>query len=175
MTPTQLINFKTQLHLDEGWVAWPYLDTNGFVTAGCGHKILNFEACLALPWKPDYIGRDWQQLIRAPKGMPASAYAIYTEARLSDASIAKQLDADIGTVERTLRTMFRGYAGWPPSADAAMCDVAFNAGLGRFLKLVAAAGVGDWATCANECHRIGISEARNQRTADLFRQAAQGR
>jgi hypothetical protein len=46
-------------------------------------------------------------------------------------------------------------------------------GLIGFSSLVEAAQKRDWSTAAGQCHRIGIPERRNTRTAELFRQAAE--
>ena len=149
-----------------------YLDTLGNATVGIGHLVPDFAAALSLPFSPAITGREWHDLTTAPKGMRASAYRLDTQGRLTDAQIDALLEQDIAAVEALLRARFPEYASWPDAADAAMRDVAFNAGLTGFPKLCAAARVGDWATCALECHRTGISESRNERTAQLFREAA---
>ena len=52
--------------------------------------------------------------------------------------------------------------------------MAFNlriAGLQKFVKLLQAVDAGDWETAARESQRQGIGQARNNATADLFRQS----
>jgi hypothetical protein len=53
--------------------------------------------------------------------------------------------------------------------------MAFNLGvnglISHFPRLIAAVKARDWKTCAAQCHRNGISDERNQKTLDLFRQA----
>jgi len=173
MTNDQRSDLKSALRLSEGWVPYLYLDTEGNVTVGCGHKVPTFAHALHLPFVPKVTPREWHDVQSAPKGMRASAYFIDSRARLTDAKIDALLDADIDQVQRELAERFRDYASWPAPADAAMCDVAFNVGLARFPKLCAAASERAWATCAVECHRIGIAEARNEATSLLFRHAAE--
>jgi hypothetical protein len=41
----------------------------------------------------------------------------------------------------------------------------------EFKRLLAAVAAADWTTAAAESHRMGISDERNQETANLFLQA----
>ena len=53
-----------------------------------------------------------------------------------------------------------------------MCYNLGVGGLPKFHQLLAAVDSGQWTTAAAQCHRKGISDARNRETANLFLQAA---
>ncbi len=54
--------------------------------------------------------------------------------------------------------------------------MAFNLGVtglvNKFPTFTRAAREGDWGKCADECRRRGISDERNEKTKELFNEAA---
>lgn len=172
----------SRLETFESALPYMYRCTGGEVTAGVGHAILNSAEALKLDWQvagrpasAAEVTADFAKVAAAAKGMLAARYEPLTQCRLSADSITKVALADIASFESALIRAIPALESFPEPAQEALFDMAFNlgmAGLRKFPKLLAAAQAGDWVTAAAECHRLGISEARNQATAALFRQAA---
>jgi GH24 family phage-related lysozyme (muramidase) len=94
---------------------------------------------------------------------------------MADADIDALVSSDVHNFETALAAALPHWGTYPAPAQAALFDMAFNLGLGglkKFPHLLAAVDAGQWEVAAAQCHRQGISETRNQQTADLFRQAA---
>lgn len=169
-----------QLIEEEGSIAWPYLDTRGNVTVGVGHRIPNVEAAEDLPWlyrgQPatlEQLRAGWYWLISQTPGLVASTYR--RDLTLSDAAIRNLLTADLASTRKRVRGVYKGFDNYPASAQKALLDMGFNLGVAglilKFPHLHFMAEAGQWAQCATECERQGISEDRNQRTAQLFLQS----
>lgn len=175
--PTLIQTLKAMCEEAEGRVPHMYLCSRGHVTAGVGHLIPTYHDAALLPFTPiDEAVHDWIRVKAAPVGMRAAAYAKYCKARLTDAAIDEMLDADIWTRVKQLRARYP-FDGWPEPVQLAVFDMAYNLGLGRlereYPRFQAALARRDWLVCAAECGRLGISEARNARTAAWFREAAE--
>jgi GH24 family phage-related lysozyme (muramidase) len=176
---------KEMLVAGEGTLPHMYLDTVGLVTVGVGHMIpdagtareLNFVVrANGSPATPDQIAAEHTSISQQQKGLIAQRYLQFTTLDITDSAIQDLLSADIATVEAGVRSKFAGYDDYPEPAQDALLDMAFNLGVaglaGHFPHLKAAAEARDWATCAAQCHRNGISEERNQKTQALFESAA---
>lgn len=179
MTTDQLAELKRNLEQAEGRIPHMYLDSArpAWVTCGVGHRLTTVGAALALPFEPAAeIAADFARVSAARPGQMASAYEPLCQSRLSEAAIDELLERDVATklgeVERCLPSL----PTWPSAAQLAVVDMAFNLGtrglIHKFPKLVTALDRRDWLTCSRECERGGVSASRNQRTADLFREAA---
>jgi hypothetical protein len=109
--------------------------------------------------------------------MREGAYAALCEARLEDGAIDELLAADVQRKLSEIRARFPRFDTWPGSAQLGFADMAFNLGVGgiehKFPRFALAAERCDWATCAAECRRPQLSAERNERTAELFRNAAE--
>lgn len=178
MTPEQRIAIKHRIWAEEAAIPWLYRDSavEGNATCGVGHLVPSPAAASALPFHPSITAREWALLMSSPRGCRASFYQGYTQGRLSPADMDALLDADLAATERQLVAELPDYPSYPGFAQQALLDMAFNLGvegLMRFTLLICAAKSRDWAKCAAECHRRGISEQRNQDTAELFQLAAQ--
>jgi len=94
---------------------------------------------------------------------------------MDSAQIDEVNAADIERFEDALRAQLPAWDTYPEPAQLALFDMAFNLGVSglfrKFPKMIAAVRARDWATAAAQCHRNGIQDARNEETADLFRQA----
>jgi len=161
----------------EGRIRHMYRCTGGEVTVGIGHAIASAEDAAQLLWETDagMAGAGWQAITAAEKGRVASSYADLTTCRMSDDAINQLATADVERFAATLASSFPNWAAYPAPAQAALFDMAYNLGIGglkKFRNMLAAVDAGQWETAAQECHRLGISEDRNQETAALFRQAA---
>ena len=174
MTPEQLAIIKANLEQFEGRTSWLYRDSSaeGLATCGIGHCVPDFSACQALPFLPPITGAEWAQILTEPRGCRASFYQSVTTGRLSDAAIDALLDADIAERLGPIRAAIHGYDALPYGPMAAVFDMAYNLGVTGLTKgyphLMAALANRDWATCAAQCRRIGVSVARNTKTAELF-------
>ena len=163
-----------------------YLDSMGNVTCGIGHLVWTrgdpvtrgWMAALKIPFAPQITAPEFVALCAAEPDRLASFYAPMTKGRLTDAQMDAILDADIAEAQRNLATEFPGCENWPSGASAAGTDLVYNLGTSGltkgFPRLTAAMRAQDWLTCAAECHRQGISEARNAATKELFLQVAKG-
>jgi len=172
---------RKRLEIFEGNVPYLYRCTGGAVTIGIGHAIPAAEAALGLPWTiggrpatPQEIRKDYTRISSAPKGLVAGRYEDLSRCRLSADAIDALAAADITRFTGMIEGVLSNWARYPDCAQQALFDMGFNlgiAGLRKFGKLLAACDAGDWNTAARECHRMGISDDRNQQTAALFRQA----
>jgi len=120
------------------------------------------------------IRSDFARVAAAPKGLAASGYASLSSCCMADPAIDALAASDVVLFAASIAGALPNWNRYPACVQAALFDMAFNlgvAGLQKFHKLLAACDAGDWATAANESHRTGIGEGRNQETASLFRQA----
>lgn len=161
---------------DEGRVPHLYLCSRGHVTVGVGHKLNSLAEALALQLAPrDAIATDYEAVRSGPKGYIASWYARLTTARMADPDIDSLLAEDIQRFLAALRARLPIYDELPAPARRAVFNMAYNLGLsgfGKYVRLRSALLARDWERAASECHRRGISEERNARTAEWFRSAA---
>jgi len=167
----------------EGITNYMYRCTGGDVTVGIGHALLAPANASALTWQVNgaaaslgQVATDYHAVAAAPLGEVATAYQHLTQCRLADADVEALVAADIVAFEQKLEQALPDWHNYPEPAQEALFDMAFNLGLGGLLKfqmLLKAVNAGDWATAAAQCHRKGISDARNQATAALFLQAGQ--
>jgi GH24 family phage-related lysozyme (muramidase) len=79
---------------------------------------------------------------------------------------------------KSLEQKFPEFKNYPPAAQRALLDMEYNIGQTKFNAqkwpgLFSAVKSRDWQTAANESHRAGIGEGRNEWTKDLFQQASQ--
>lgn len=176
---------KAMLIDEEGNLPHMYLDTVGLVTVGVGHMIPSAEAARGLNFvvradgsaaAPDQAATEYASISQQQKGLVAEHYSQFARLAMTDSAIQDLLGTDIAGVEAGVRSRFAGYDDYPEPAQDALLDMAFNLGVeglaAHFPHLKAAAEARDWATCAAQCHRNGISDARNQKTQALFESAA---
>jgi lysozyme len=171
----------SRLEKFEGRIRHMYVCTGGEVTIGIGHAIQNPNDAVQLSWMlngrkalADEIRADFSKVAAAPKGLAANGYASLSSIRMDDANIDALAAADVVRFSTGVAAALPNWERYPACVQAALFDMAFNlgiVGLQKFKKLIAACDRGDWAAAAEECHRQGIGENRNQETAALFRQA----
>lgn len=165
----------------EGRVPHMYRCTGGEVTIGIGHAIQTADEAAALTWLVDgkaadtaQIRADHARIAAAQLGLVASSYAPLSRCRMSDAAIDALAAADVNKFATGIAKVLPNFTRYPECVQAAMFDMAFNLGLSgiqKFHHLIASCDAADWETAAQQCHRQGIGEGRNQETAALFRQA----
>ena len=161
----------------EGRVPHMYRCTGGEVTIGIGHAIPTAADASKLTWESgtDGVAAGYAAVAAEPKGMVASHYAPLTVCRMSNDAINQLAAADIDTFTNQLQHTLPNWSAYPEPAQAALFDMAYNLGIGglkKFPHMLAAVDAADWETAAQQCHRNGIGESRNQETAALFRSCA---
>jgi GH24 family phage-related lysozyme (muramidase) len=171
------VDVLARLEKFEGRTTFLYRCTGGEVTIGIGHAIQTSADALKLTWATasDQVAAGYAAIAAQPKGLVASHYAPLTTCRMSDDAIDQLAAGDIDAFTAQLQKTLPKWSTYPEPAQAALFDMAYNLGIGglkKFPHMLAAVDAGDWETAANECHRNGIGEARNQETAALFRQCA---
>jgi GH24 family phage-related lysozyme (muramidase) len=158
----------------EGRVNHLYLDTRGNVTVGVGHMLPSLKHAMLLPFEPACdLAFDFHLVSASEVGHPAAHYEHLCKTRLAEADIDAVLYDDTAKFLKELRLVVP-YLSYPEFVQEAVFDMAYNLGLAGFAKfqhLKAALDARNWKRCAEVCHRIGISEERNTRTAELFRSA----
>lgn len=157
-------------------IAWMYLDTEGIVTCATGHALFTVEDALKLPWShPDTVRAGYAAVKAAPAGKIASFYAHLTVCRLTPEAMKALLEADVEQVIAGLKKRLPELDAYPAPVQQALGDMGFNLGvsglMNKFPTFVSAIRSRDWPLAAANCHRRGISEARNQATAALFQAA----
>lgn len=165
----------------EGTIAHMYLDTVGKVTVGVGNMLPNAAAAQLLGFLQrgddtaatrDQINNEFAFILRQKMGRPAGSYEQYTKLYLPEDAIDRLLAARIVTFESGVRADFPQYESFPPAAKLALMDMVFNLGnrglVTKFPSLARAAKNQDWAECAAQCQRKGISEQRNAEVRELF-------
>jgi GH24 family phage-related lysozyme (muramidase) len=156
----------------EGSIPYMYRCTGGEATVGVGHAIQTADDAAKLTWtKPATVAADYARVAAAPVGNVASYYVSLSTCRMSDAEITRLCGLDIDSFEVQLKQALPQWDTYPEPAQEALFDMGFNlgvAGLMKFTNMLAAVDRGDWPAAANESHRKGIPENRNQEIADLF-------
>ena len=166
---------RARLEKFEGRVPWMYRCTGGEVTVGIGHAIHSAADAQKLTWDTaaDQAAAAFGIIAGAPKGQVAKNYAPLTTCRMSNDAIDALTAADIDAFAAQLRANLPKFDTYPAPAQAALFDMAYNLGIGglkKFPHMLAAVDAGDWETAAQQSHRNGIQDARNNETAALFRQ-----
>jgi GH24 family phage-related lysozyme (muramidase) len=162
----------------EGVVPHMYLDTRGLVTAGVGFMLPDVRAAQLLfsSFPPQTVANDFARIRSMSPGKPARVYALACRCTLSKAEMEDGFESRVASIEYSLSTIFPSWSTFPRPAIVALVDMAYNLGVGalrnRWPHLRDALSSHDWARCAVECHRDGVSAERNLATANLFQDAA---
>lgn len=178
----------------ESLVRHMYKDTTGNVTVGVGHMIPNAAhakglhvGLLPFQWHDlknkkavtdaDVIA-DFNRVKAAPTGnYLAEYYEQFTKLKVTDAAARALLDNDANQFVDEVRrsSSFPGFDTYPPEAQQAIVDMAFNMGVPKlttFTEFVKAVKSRDWKTAAAESSRKKIQSDRNTKTASLLLSAA---
>ena len=177
---------------DEGDVEHMYLDSRGLVTVGRGKLLSTVSDALRIPFvnssgqpaSSSEIRADYNALVsernrqrsqeRKPFNYRASYYRQFTSLVISDDTSQKLVEDHVDDDLGHLRNIFPNFDSFPEPAQRALLDMIYNLGptrLRRYPSMIAAINRGDWERAAEESNRRGISDARNQQTADRFREA----
>jgi GH24 family phage-related lysozyme (muramidase) len=175
----------TMLKGYEGNVPHMYLDSRGLVTVGAGFLIRTAQdAALFTFWKnqpevqaqkatSDEIAKEWATVKGKPYPHLADYYRPCTTMAMLQTDIDAQLIKKISQFEGQARQLFAEWDSFPSTAQLALLDMIYNLGsLTAFPALVGCVRKKDWASCANQCHRLGPSDQRNEDTKNRFLAAA---
>ena len=156
-----------------------YLDGEQNVTIGVGHLVASVDYAMSLPLAPNdanQIRADFLAVSGAPAGYLAQWYSKLCVTRMEDVSMTGLFHADLVRIGTELFAKLPDIENWPAPAQVAALDMAFNLGVGGFMKfqhLIAAAAARNWATAADESRRVGIQAGRNTETKNLFLSCAE--
>ena len=105
-------------------------------------------------------------------------YEADTSPTLTKPVITTLLSSVVTHDDAALHTAFSGWGGFPDSVKVALLDMEYNVGAGELIrgypKMDADVQASNWRGAADQCHRNGISDARNDWTKNLFLIAANG-
>jgi GH24 family phage-related lysozyme (muramidase) len=170
----------------EGSKSFMYQDSRGFITTGVGHLLKTAADAEKLPWINSATGKPatkaeidaaFSKVEDMPAGRKADAYQVKGGLVLPEGK-AEQLARTRLDNEFLpgLRKLYPQFDSFPPSAQRALIDMAYNCGLGglaKFHHLADAVGKQDWAAAAAACHRKSCREERNEWTHDMFTAAVE--
>ncbi|HEV8189463.1 MAG TPA: hypothetical protein VGP83_17040 [Pyrinomonadaceae bacterium] len=171
-----------QVSIWEGRVHWMYLDTRGNVTAGVGQMLPNIMSAVKLPFRrpnaelaeTDEIIADFGIVKALKPGMIAAAYRRSASLLLDDATINITLRATLAESAVELANLFPMFYTYPLAAKVGLLDMHFNLGatkLGHeYTGFCKAVNLQRWSIAAQQCHRKGISDARNDWARKQFSQ-----
>jgi GH24 family phage-related lysozyme (muramidase) len=184
----------TEFEKYEGRVPYMYLDTRSNVTTGIGDMLPNSGSAAALPFfyhagttaeKPvieDGYGTvaGNPQPANCAQDMSAchgsSYYSSETDLILKDVDIDTIAEGQIAVFGEELKVIYPDFDSYPSNVQLALYDMIFNLGQTKLQKSFpsfdAAIAARDWQKAADESHRSGISEERNDYVKNLLEQAA---
>jgi GH24 family phage-related lysozyme (muramidase) len=175
---------KARLKQHEGVIAWIYLDSLGIATTGVGHALFTAAYAVHLPFtklsslipaSSDDILAEYNAVRQLKPDELPGYYEARTTLRLSGAAIDNLLDQDVVTLQHDLTAYLPGLPSYPAPAQEALLDMAFQLGahglVEKFPHMIADVMAQNWPACADNCHREGIAEWRNEATQQLFLQA----
>ena len=175
---------KARLKQHEGVIPYLYLDSLGIVTTGVGHALFTAAYAVHLPFmrpsslmaSSDDILAEYNAVRQLKSDELPGYYEIRTTLRLSGAAIDDLLDQDVVTLQHDLTAFLPGLPTYPAPAQEALLDMAFQLGahglVEKFTHMIADVMAQNWPACADNCHREGIAQWRNDATKQLFLQAA---
>ena len=121
----------------------------------------------------DEIKAEWANIKKQAAGQDATYYKKFTSMKMLAGDIDSILTKNISSFEAEGKEVLPNWDDFASPAQLALLDMIYNLGsLQGFPKLLAAAKKKDWAVCANECHRDGPSQERNDDTKARFEAAA---
>ena len=163
----------------EGSVAWMYLDIDGNVTVAVGKMLPDAKAACALPFQvgvsaatPEQIQTDFERVAAMMPGARASFYKSETSPILLYADIMALLRTVVEANDAAMAKVFQGWSQYPEKVLLGVLDMVYNLGetrlLHEFPQFVLAVLAQHWHEASMQCHRRGISDARNAWTYSMF-------
>lgn len=131
-------------------ILWMYLDSEGYVTVGCGTLLPNaasskivsfFHVKTLIPatakeiedaWKKLQLGSKKQQAAPNNKKLAASSYEKETDLRITLGTSSKLRDKHISDDYQQLKMIYPNFDTFPENAKIALFDMIYNLGAGRY-------------------------------------------
>jgi GH24 family phage-related lysozyme (muramidase) len=183
----------TEFEKYEGRVPYMYLDTRDNVTVGIGDFLPAASNASALPFYEGQQVRASSPGIENGYGLvkadaqPAtcamdtstcrgsSSYRDVVDLTITDDDIDTVAKGQIGVFGDELVIVYPDFASYPSKVQLALYDMIFNLGQTKLQKSFpsfdGAIVARDWQTAANESHRTGIPQERNDYVKGLLEQA----
>ena len=174
----------TNLKDFEGSIPWMYLDTKGLVTVGVGQMLpdaasaqsLTFVDSSGQPATPDTIRADFERVSGLAPAHSPGFYRVPASLVLPPDAVDTLLMNRVTNFDSQLSGRFPAYAGFPDPAKLGLLDMIYNLGaaklFGTFHHFMSCVDNQDWLGAADNCHRMGPSQARNDWTKLQFQAAA---
>lgn len=178
----------------EGRVPYMYLDTRSNVTVGIGDMLPDSSVAVGLPFVERPTTRVDDPVIAtgfttvASNAQPASCdtdmstchgssyYGNVTDLILGDDDIDTIARGQIAVFGTELEVVYPDFDGYPSKVQLALYDMIFNLGQTKLQKnfpsFDAAIMARDWQKAADESHRSGIQQERNDYVRNLLEEAA---
>lgn len=187
------VDYLPKLKEFEGVFSHMYQDTAGNITVGVGYLLASVATAqrlgfvlrpdpqaghpvLARPATAEEIKADFDSISSQTPGKLAAYYKRFTKLDLPESVIDSLLQSTIQQFYTVLCVAFPNLNSYPAEACTAIFDMGYNLGVGKlksqFPKFCKAVNNMDWSTAAQQCHRNGISEMRNQWTRAQLESAA---
>ncbi len=186
-TTAELQSLLPSLKTHEGDKDFMYVDSKGNVTTGVGFLLANEDAAVDYPFvdfddnpaTEEQKRAEWRLIAsKYDKSVSHSAdwYEDFTELYLQQDSIDAKLRDVVESDFTALSRAFSGYGSFPSAARIAIHDMYYNLGgtglREKFPSLMKAIAQTNWTNAADESHRTGINDERNNYVRDLFLRAA---
>jgi GH24 family phage-related lysozyme (muramidase) len=158
----------------EGEIPWMYLDSRGNVTCGIGFLVSTIADAVDFydgVSSVEDIRDDFLRVRNMTPNMKPSYYHEDSSPMISRQTMDTILKNKLYDCSKELQSIFLDFDNFPDAAKAAILDMIYNLGKPKFLvfkKLIQAVKSANWSTAAQECHRIGIPDSRNNWTASRF-------
>lgn len=147
----------------EGNINYMYLDSNGYVTVGRGHMILNAEAAKTLPFvdtsgkatEEKVIGKayEWVKMQKANQLPKEYKNSVQNGITLSQDQIDTLARNDISEKIRILKVKFPKFNEYPTLVQMSLLDHWFNVkNASNFIKLIEAVRNENWSEAAFHSH-----------------------
>ena len=168
----------------EGSVPWMYLDTKGLVTVGVGQMLRDSASAQSLafvdssgqPATPDAILADFGRVSGLDPAHSPGFYRVPASLALPPDAIDTLLMNRVTDFDSQLSGRFPAYPSFPDPAKLGLLDMIYNLGgaklFGTFHHFMSCVDNQDWQGAADNCHRMGPSQARNDWTKRRFQAAA---
>ena len=119
------------------------------------------------------IKAEWTNMKGQATNHVESFYQKFTTMKMLPGDIDSVLTVKANSFEAKGRQTFANWDDFASAAQLALLDMIYNLGsLTAFPSLTKFALAKDWANCAEQCHREGPSEQRNEDTKNRFLAAA---
>lgn len=179
----------------ENSYSYIYLDSKGLPTVGVGHLITSADAASTLPFHNAdgtlATEQEIKDMLADVKSHPQSAeclagdtskcyaashFAQYSTLRLEQADIDALTKKHLTDFDADLHRIYADFDTYPAAVKKSLYDMIYNLGASglenKFPTFTKAIKDRDWQKAADESHRTGISDTRNDYVKGLLEQAA---